>query len=337
VCETFTDLNDPARGGPVNMIFMDKFTDDTNQGKPSKVDSFSFPFFGNVGVPLMVTLYIPGLNVGLLVWLGAISNVSNALDASQLRTLCHGHHVDVPSSTKSPPPPSTFSSESKDTSNRKSKRNRKKKNRKKKSPTSASHVGYRSSTSAIHVEYHHPSSTNHVGGMNLVPTSHTRVQQPTSSSHVGDLSITDVSYVGGKHPTSVIHVGGKVLVTASHNGNRSVASTSHVIDQSPTSVSHVEDVKPATAIHVGGIDYVEKPRWIGISLSSLVIFAREITLLNCSLTYQMYEDCGPYLQALLITSIMRFPQSLFNLWLMKWSCRCNIWLIPFLFWGLRCL
>jgi hypothetical protein len=121
VCETFTDLNDPARGEPVHNIFMDKFPDDTNQGTPSKGDSCAFPFFRNVGVPLMATLYIPGLNVGLPVWLGTIPNVLNALDASQLRTLCHGNHVDVPLSTKSSPPPSTFSGESIDTSNRKSK------------------------------------------------------------------------------------------------------------------------------------------------------------------------------------------------------------------------
>jgi hypothetical protein len=54
----------------------------------------------------MATLYIPGLNVGLPVWLGTIPNVPNALDASQLSTLSHGHPVDVSSSAKSSPPPS---------------------------------------------------------------------------------------------------------------------------------------------------------------------------------------------------------------------------------------
>jgi hypothetical protein len=73
---------------------MDKFPDHTNQGTPSQGDSFSFPFFENVGVPLMATLYILGLNVGLPVWLGTIPNVPNALDASQLITLSHGHPVD---------------------------------------------------------------------------------------------------------------------------------------------------------------------------------------------------------------------------------------------------
>jgi hypothetical protein len=82
VCETFMDLNDPARGDPVHKIFMDKVPEDTNQGTPSQGDSCAFPFFGNIGVPLMATLYIPGLNVGLPVWLGTIPNVQNALEYS---------------------------------------------------------------------------------------------------------------------------------------------------------------------------------------------------------------------------------------------------------------
>jgi hypothetical protein len=151
VCETFMVLNDPARGEPMYKIFMAKVPDNTNQGTPSQGDSCVFPFFGNVSVPLMATLYIPGLNVGLPVWLGTIPNVPNDFDTSQLSTLCHGHPVDVFSSANSPPPPSPTSGESTVTSNRKSKRNRKRKNRKNKSPTSASHVGDRSTTSTSHV------------------------------------------------------------------------------------------------------------------------------------------------------------------------------------------
>ena len=63
-------------------IFMEKVTEDTNQGTPSQGDSCAFPFFRNVGVPLMATLYILGLNVGLPVWLCTIPNVPNALDTS---------------------------------------------------------------------------------------------------------------------------------------------------------------------------------------------------------------------------------------------------------------
>jgi hypothetical protein len=96
----------------VHNFFMEKVTDDTNQGTPSQGDSCDFPFFKNVGVPLMATLYILVLNVGLPVWLGTIPNVPNALDASQLSTLCHGNPVDVPSLAKSSPPPSSASGES---------------------------------------------------------------------------------------------------------------------------------------------------------------------------------------------------------------------------------
>jgi hypothetical protein len=230
VCETFTDLNDPTRGEPVHNVFMAKFPGDTNQGAPSQGDSCAFPFFENVGVPLMATLYIPRLNVGLPVWLGTIPNVPNAHDSSKLSTLSHGHPVDVSSSTRSSPPPSPTSCESTVTSNRTSKRNRKRKNRKNKSPTSASHVGDRSTTSASHIEEQHP---------------------------------TSVSYARGKHPPSASHAGGKSPVPASHTGNRYVASVSHVIDPSPTSASHVGDVKPATPSHARGIDSVEKHRRIG--------------------------------------------------------------------------
>jgi hypothetical protein len=66
---------------------MAKVPDNTNQGTPLQGDSCAFPFFGNVGVPLMATLNIPRQNVGLPVWFGTIPNVLNALDASQLSTL----------------------------------------------------------------------------------------------------------------------------------------------------------------------------------------------------------------------------------------------------------
>jgi hypothetical protein len=82
VCETSKDLNDLVRGEPVHKIFMEKVTDDTNQGTPLQGDSCAFPSFINFGVPLMATLYIPGLNVGLPVWLGTIPNVPDDLDAS---------------------------------------------------------------------------------------------------------------------------------------------------------------------------------------------------------------------------------------------------------------
>jgi hypothetical protein len=333
------DLNDPARGEPVHKIFMAKVPDDTNQGAPSQGDSCAFPFFGNVGVPLMATLYIPGLNVGLPVWLGTIPNVPNALDASQLSTLSHGHPVDVSSSAKSSPPPSPTSGESTVTSNWKSKRNRKRKNRKKKSPTSASHVGDRSTTSASHVEDQHPASA---------------------------------SYAGGTHPPSASHAGGKSPVTASHTGNRSVASASHVIDPSLTSASHVGDVQPTTASHAGGINSVEKPRWIGRKpkfpcklckgdhLTHLCPGIPEVqrlwSLSASSSDSESFEVSSQSIQPLVEKVVMPMQSSTdptpllggevpldhvvsqpIHHWLRKWSCRCSHRLIPLLFWGVRCL
>jgi hypothetical protein len=240
MCETFTNLNNPAREEPMHKIFMEKFLDDTNQSNPLKGDSCVFPFFRKFGVPLMATLYIPGLNVGLPVWLGTIPNVPNSLDASQLTTLCHGHHVDVPSSSNYSLPPSTFSGESLATSNWKSKRNRKRKHRKRKLPTYASHVGDRSSTSTSHVEDQNPTSASHAGG-----------KQPTYAIHVGYRSITFAIHVEDQHPASAGHAGGKITVTASHNSDRSVASASYAIDHLIRSASHAGDAHPTSTSHVG--------------------------------------------------------------------------------------
>jgi hypothetical protein len=69
LCKTFSDMKNPAREKPMHKNIMSKFLEDTNQGAPSQGDYFSFPFFGNNGSPFMATLNIPGLNVGLSVWL----------------------------------------------------------------------------------------------------------------------------------------------------------------------------------------------------------------------------------------------------------------------------
>jgi hypothetical protein len=90
VRETFMDMNNPMRDEPVHKKVMAKFIEDTNQGTPSQGDSCAFPFFGNVGAPLMATLNIPGLNVGLPVWLWTTLNVPNSLDASHISTYVMG-------------------------------------------------------------------------------------------------------------------------------------------------------------------------------------------------------------------------------------------------------
>ena len=72
----------PVREGFENQLDMANIPMETNQGTLAKGDPCAFPFFGNVGTPLMATLNIPGLNVGLPVWLWSTSNIPNALEAS---------------------------------------------------------------------------------------------------------------------------------------------------------------------------------------------------------------------------------------------------------------
>ena len=77
----------PVREGFENQLDMANIPVETNQGTLPKGDPCAFPFFGNVGTPLMATLNIPGLNVGLPVWLWSTPNIPNALEASQLNAL----------------------------------------------------------------------------------------------------------------------------------------------------------------------------------------------------------------------------------------------------------
>ena len=85
----------------------------TNQKTPSQGESFVIPSFGNLGPPLISTLSLPGLTIGLHVWLFSnlvipsapiISNPNSPLQENQ-------HHVDIsPSSidVSSPISPSSL-------------------------------------------------------------------------------------------------------------------------------------------------------------------------------------------------------------------------------------
>ena len=72
----------PVREGSLDQLDMANIPVETNQGALPKGDPCAFPSFGNVGTPLMATLNIPGLNVGLPVWLWSTPNIPNALEAS---------------------------------------------------------------------------------------------------------------------------------------------------------------------------------------------------------------------------------------------------------------
>ena len=71
-----------VREGSVNQLDMANIPVETNQDTLPKRDPCAFPFFGNIGTPLMATLNIPGSNVGLPVWLRSTPNIPNVLEAS---------------------------------------------------------------------------------------------------------------------------------------------------------------------------------------------------------------------------------------------------------------
>jgi hypothetical protein len=265
VCEIFLDVNNPTRDKLVHKNVMAKVLGDTNHGTSSQGDSCSFPFFGNVGAPLMATLNIHGLNVGLIFWLWVTLNVLNALDVSQIRTLFHGHPLDVnplPLSTNYTYPPSPCYGEVPTTSKQKSKMNRKRNSKNKKSPTSASHIGDVPPTSTSHVGVRSPASANHARGMQPTTASQVGSTKPSPSSHVGFMSTKfaihvdnkkpdATSHVGAKQPDYVNHVGSAILVTTIHDRIKSPASSSHVGGKKLASVIHARSKKPTSASHVG--------------------------------------------------------------------------------------
>ena len=101
---------------------MAMFLDFTNQGIPVEGNPGHFPAFGNVGAPYMATLSLPGLTIGLPVWLFSTSVVPCDLTSIQPSPPPERNHVDSkvdlsPSSPVSPSSSSTSPSESLDSSN----------------------------------------------------------------------------------------------------------------------------------------------------------------------------------------------------------------------------
>jgi hypothetical protein len=132
----------------------------TNEGTPAPGEPFVFPSYGNIGPPHIATLSLPGLTIGLPVWLFSTQVIPNAVSASVVSTSPQEHqpHVDPspsspvrsssPSSiARSPSVPSSSSSEISVPSNSVNKKKKKQKNKKKKikqgskPPTTVKHVG----------------------------------------------------------------------------------------------------------------------------------------------------------------------------------------------------
>jgi hypothetical protein len=132
----------------------------TNEGTSTPGEPFVFPSCGNIGPPHIATLSLPGLTIGLPVWLFSTQVIPNAVSASVVSTSPQEHqpHVDPspsspvrsssPSSlARSPSISSSSSSESSKPSNSVNKKKKKRKDKKKKIkqgsklPTSVKHVG----------------------------------------------------------------------------------------------------------------------------------------------------------------------------------------------------
>jgi hypothetical protein len=141
----------------------------TNEGTPAPWEPFVFPSYGNIGPPHLATFSLPGLTIGLPVWLFSTQVILNAVSASVVITSPQEHqpHVDPslsspirsssPSSlARSPFVSSSLSSESSEASNPMNKKKKKRKNKKKKIkqgsklPTTVKHVGKQPVT-VIHV------------------------------------------------------------------------------------------------------------------------------------------------------------------------------------------
>jgi hypothetical protein len=132
----------------------------TNEGTPAPREPFVFPSYGNIGPPHLATLSLPGLTIGLPVWLFSTQVVLNAVSASFTSTSPQEHqpHFDPspsspvryssPSSpVRSPSVSYSLPSESSEASNPVDKKKKKRTNKKKKNkqgstlPTIARHVG----------------------------------------------------------------------------------------------------------------------------------------------------------------------------------------------------
>jgi hypothetical protein len=132
----------------------------TNEGTTLPREPFVFPSYGNIGPPHIATLSLPGLTIGLSVWLFSTQVIPNAVSALVVNTFPQEHQPHVDPSSSSPVIPSSPSSlarsssisssslsENSQASNSMNKKKKKRKNKKKKNkqgstlPTTSRRVG----------------------------------------------------------------------------------------------------------------------------------------------------------------------------------------------------
>ena len=65
---------------------MDSVPRITNEGTPFPGEPFVFPSYGNIGPPYIATLSLPGLTIGLPVWLFPTLVILNLPSASDVST-----------------------------------------------------------------------------------------------------------------------------------------------------------------------------------------------------------------------------------------------------------
>ena len=63
----------------------------TNEGTPFPKEPFVFPSYGNVGPPYIATLSLPGLTIGIPVWLFSTPLIMNSSCASVISTSPQEH------------------------------------------------------------------------------------------------------------------------------------------------------------------------------------------------------------------------------------------------------
>jgi hypothetical protein len=124
----------------------------TNERTPFSGEPFVFPSYGNVGPPYITTLSLPGLIIGLPLWLFSTPVISNA-GSSDVRTLPkHQPHFDLSPSSPirspsiSPSLPSEISQASSEIDKKNNKWKENKKNQKGTKPPTTSNVGSKQPT-----------------------------------------------------------------------------------------------------------------------------------------------------------------------------------------------
>jgi hypothetical protein len=73
-----------------------------NEGTPTLGEPFIFPSYGNIGPPHIATLSLPGLTIGLSVWLFSTQVIPNAVTTSVTRTSPQENQPHVDPSPSSP-------------------------------------------------------------------------------------------------------------------------------------------------------------------------------------------------------------------------------------------